>query len=91
MKNKFSLILIFSIISTVFLADYNILKVDKCYGDNKTIVVETCNSPNGFLFNIKANIIQPINFVMVSEIKMLEKLLDVLPSILATPVVAKLF
>ncbi|CAG9797598.1 unnamed protein product [Chironomus riparius] len=64
MWKNFTFILFLSIISIALQSDYKVLTLEKCYGDNKSVIIETCNFVNGYLFNNKMKIIQPINFMM---------------------------
>lgn len=68
MWNSFTIVLIFSLFSIAFQTDYKVLKLEKCHGDNKSVIIEICNFMDGYLFNNKMNIIQPINFFVVSLI-----------------------
>ncbi|KAL7041119.1 hypothetical protein ACKWTF_000654 [Chironomus riparius] len=64
MRNTLTFVLILSIISTAHQSDYKVLKIEKCYGDNSSIVLNRCEYINGFLLNLNMEFVKPIDFIM---------------------------
>ena len=66
MRSSLKFVLILSIISIAHQSDYKVLNLEKCYGDNTSIVIKRCEYINGYLLNVNLEFVKPIDFLMVS-------------------------